>query len=191
MGLAAHPVDYSIADYLAFERGASERHEYLHGQILAMAGGTPTHALLIGTVLGVLRAALQKGRCRVYPSDLRVTTPTGLRTYPDLTVVCGRTQRDRDDPDAVTNPTVLIEVLSKSTERYDRGVKFEHYSSIPSLRHYVLVAQSAREMEVRSRGQDDIWTSRVFHDGETAELPMLGATLDVRALYDEAQEPEA
>jgi Uma2 family endonuclease len=116
---------------------------------------------------------------------------TGLATYPDVTVVCGRSERDPEDELAVTNPTAIVEVLSSSTEGYDRGDKFEHYKAIPSLRQYVLVAHDRRRVDVWTRSADDGWTLVVSEDGETATLASIGCTVDVRALYDAATEPEA
>lgn len=116
-------------------------------------------------------------------------TPTGLTTYPDVTVICGLRQIDAVDPLAVTNPALIVEVLSRSTEEYDAGDKFEHYKSFPSLRDYVLVSHREHSVEVRSRG-DDGWRTIVAHEGEIAELS-IGARLDVRELYAAAAEPSS
>jgi Uma2 family endonuclease len=121
--------------FYAFEASSNVKHEYLDGQIYAMAGGTPEHAALAAAVVGQLYAQLREGRCRVYNSDLRVRVPaTGLLTYPDATVMWGPRQRDAEDEYAITNPTLIVEVLSRSTEEYDRGDKFEHCKRSSSLR---------------------------------------------------------
>jgi Uma2 family endonuclease len=186
----AHNIHYTRGEYLALEASSNVKHEYLDGQIYAMAGGTPEHAALAATVIGLLFPQLRDGRCRAHDADLRVRVPaTGLATYPDITVVCGRRERDPDDPQAVTNPTVIVEVLSRSTEEYDRGDKFEHYKHIPSLREYVLVSHRERSVEVWTHGADDAWVCSVSRDGEVAHLASIGARLDVRELYGAAAEP--
>jgi len=178
-----HPVLYSFRDYLRVEQDSQIKHEYLAGQIYAVAGGTAEHALLTGVISGELVVALRGGRCRVYSSDMRVRVrKTGLCTHPDVTVVCGPREPDPEDANTVTNPIVLVEVASKSTEKYDRGEKFENYKQIRSLREYVLVSQSERTIEVRRRTASG-WTSHVARAGEKAVLKSVDVTLDVDAVY--------
>lgn len=191
MTTSAHEVHYTYAEYLALERASNVKHEYLGGQIYAMAGGTPTHAALAAAMVGLIFGQLEKG-CRAFSSNLRVQVEkTGLATYPDVTVVCGRQQRASDDADAVTNPVLIAEVLSKSTEAYDQGEKFEHYQQIASLEQYVLIAQDRRAVEVWTRDEDGGWSRADFADGDRALLSAIGASLDVRRLYDAAVEPES
>ena len=114
---------------------------------------------------------------------------TGLATYPDVTIVCGPRERDPDDEQAVTNPTVIVEVLSRSTEEYDRGDKFDHYKRLLSLREYVIVSHRERCIEVWTRGAGESWTSVVYREGNTARLASINAALDVRELYEAAAEP--
>lgn len=186
----AHRIRYSHADYLALEASSNVKHEFLDGQIYGMAGGTPEHAALAGAVVGLLFGQLRRGRCRVHDSDLRVRVlATGLATYPDVTVVCGPLERDPTDHNAVTNPTLIVEVLSRSTEEYDRGDKFEHYKQIPSLREYVLVSHREPEIEVWTRDEAAQWAKRTARDGERAILASIDAALDVRELYEAAAEP--
>jgi Uma2 family endonuclease len=188
----AHRIHYTLADYLALEATSNVKHEYLDGQIYGMAGGTPEHAALAAAVTGLLFGQLRGGRCRVHDADLRVRVrETGLTTYPDVTVVCGPRERDPEDAHAVTNPTVIVEVLSPSTEPYDRGDKFEHFKRMPSLEQYVLVSHRARELEVFTRGASGGWEHRAYRDGERADLPSIGASLAVSELYDAAEEPKA
>ena len=126
---------YTYEEYRRFEDTNPARHEYVDGQILAMAGGTPAHARLQAAVLFALERRLEGRPCQPFPSDLRVkVVATGVATYPDVTVVCGSVETDAEDPRAVTNPTVVVEVLSDSAEAYDRGDKFEHYRQIPFRR---------------------------------------------------------
>ncbi len=181
---------YTRAEYLALERSSNVKHEYLDGQIYAMAGGSPERAALAATVIGLLFPQLRSGRCRALDADLRVRTPTGLSTYPDVTIVCGPRTPDPEDPQAITNPTLLVEVLSPSTEEYDRGDKFEHYRRLSSLRTYVLVSSRDRAVEVWAKGAGDTWTRTVARDGEVAELPSIEARLDVHELYESARPGE-
>src|SRR5258706_13715183 len=117
----AHHIQYSWQDYLALEASSNVKHEFLGGQIYGMAGGTPEHAALAAAVIGLLFAQLRGDGCRAYDADLRVRTPSGLATYPDVTVIFGPSERDEADPQAVTNPALIVEVLSRSTEEYDAG----------------------------------------------------------------------
>ncbi|HWZ92789.1 MAG TPA: Uma2 family endonuclease [Polyangiaceae bacterium] len=190
MTAPAHNIHYSWADYLALERSSNVKHEFLDGQIYGMAGGTPEHAALKAAVTGLLFAQIRGGRCRLHDSDLRVRVPeTGLATYPDVTVVCGPLERHPEDHDAVTNPTVIVEVLSNSTADYDRGDKFEHYKRLTSLREYVLVSHLERALEVWSRNNSGEWVPTVSRGGERASLESIGAELDVTDVYGSAEEP--
>jgi Uma2 family endonuclease len=189
MPVLLHKLNYTYAEYLGFEASSNVKHEFLDGQIYALAGGTPEHAVLAAAAITLLGPQLRDGQCRPYNSDLRVRTPTGLTTYPDVTVICGPRELDGADPFAVTNPTLIVEVLSRSTEEYDSGDKFEHYKTFPSLREYVLVSHRERSVEIRSRREDG-WRTSVIHEGEIATLS-IGAQLDVRELYAAAAEPGA
>ncbi len=188
MSAPAHRIHHTWAEYLALERSSNVKHEYLDGQIYAMAGGTPEHAALAATVIGLLFPQLRTGPCRALDADLRVRVrATGLATYPDVTVVCGPRELDPDDSQAVTNPTLIVEVLSRSTEEYDRGDKFEHYKRLPTLRAYVIVSHRERCIEVWSRGDDGSWLCATARDGEIARLSAIDASLDVREVYDAAE----
>jgi Uma2 family endonuclease len=190
MNLPAHRIHYTWADYLALEASSNVKHEFLDGQIYGMAGGTPEHAALTAALSGLLFAQVRNGRCRVHDADLRVRVlETGLATYPDVTIVRGRLERDPEDPNAVTNPTLIVEVLSKSTEEYDRGDKFEHYKRIPSLRQYVLVSSRDREIEVWTR-ENDGWIGSTSRQGDRAELDSIGSHLVIAEVYDAAEEPK-
>ena len=192
MSLPAHAVHYTWHEYLALEAASNVKHEYLAGQIYAMAGGTPEHAALQVALPALLYPQLRAGRCRAYGSDLRVRVlATGLATYPDLTIICGPREVDPEDRNSVTNPTLLVEVLSTSTEDYDRGEKFAHYKRIPTLRQYVLVSQITRSVEVWTRDADGAWASALSRDGEVVDLGAIGARFEVRELYDAAAESAA
>lgn len=175
----------SYAEYLVLEAKAEERHEFLDGQLYAMAGGTPEHAALAASFARVLGNALAGRPCRVFSSDLRVRVrETGLTTYPDLSVVCGRLETDGQDGNAIVNPVLLVEVLSESSEAYDRGAKAAHYRRIPSLREYVLVSQREPLIEVYRRNEQGRFELFESHAGESVELASVGATLSVDAVYE-------
>ncbi len=152
--------------YLALEATAELKHEWLDGTIYAMSGGTPSHARIALNFGAALHAALKGKPCAVFSPDLRVRVrDTGLATYPDISVVCGGIEADPKDQNAATNPTLLVEVLSETTEAYDRGEKFAHYRRIASLREYVLVGQTEPRVEVFRRNPDDTWTLHEFTGG--------------------------
>jgi Uma2 family endonuclease len=174
----------TYAEYRTREAEASGKHEYLRGEVFAMAGGTPEHARLQSRLATELGRLLAGTPCEPFSSDLRVrVVETDFSTYPDLTVVCGKLETARDDQDAATNPTVLVEVLSDSTEAYDRGEKFAHYRRLASLREYVLVSQRARRIEVFRRRAGRSWEYVDAGPGETVRLESPGAELSVDAVY--------
>jgi Uma2 family endonuclease len=180
-----HRVHYTFREYLAHEAASNVKHEYIDGQIYAMAGGTPSHAALASAVSGQLYGQLRGGPCRAYSSDLRVRVlATGLATYPDVTIVGGPREVDPEDENTVTNPTLVVEVLSPSTEEYDRSEKLEHYRRIPALRQVVLVSHDERRLEVWTRGDGDAWTRAAARDGDVVDLGAIGARLDVREVYE-------
>jgi len=190
--LPARGVHSTYAEYLEVEADSPIRHEYLAGEIFAMAGGTPEHAALQVSISGALLRQLAGRPCRVFSSDLRLrVAATGLATYADVTVVCDRVERDVEDQNAVVNPLVLIEVTSKRTEAYDRGEKFEHYRSIPSLREYVLVSHREPRIDVWRRPvSGGPWAELRAGSGESAQLESIGCTLDVDDVYAAARLPE-
>jgi Uma2 family endonuclease len=160
MGLPAEKTRYTIADYLHRERSAADKHEYRDGEILLMAGGTANHSLIIMNFGGELRNRLKGNPCRVYDSNLRIRIPrTTLYTYPDLSVICGPRDPDPNDPtgETFTNPRLIVEVLSESSEGYDRGEKFHRYLMLDSLQEYVLVSQSAPRVESYFRDSGGTW----------------------------------
>ncbi len=175
----------TYAAYLEFEEGSPIKHEYLRGEVYAMAGGTPEHAGLMASVIGELIAALRGRPCRVFTSDLRVRIDsTDLSTYPDITVVCGALETSEQDKNAATNPILIVEVLSDSTEAYDRGEKFAHYRRLPSLREYLLFSQRHARIESYRRSAEGVWMLAEAGVGETLTLAALeGVTLDVDLIY--------
>ena len=148
----------TVAEYLAIEKAAEFKSEFYDGEMFAMAGASREHNRVSYNLTVELGVRLRGGPCEGFAADLRVKVdPTGLYTYPDLGIVCGPGEYDPLDRDTLINPTVLIEVLSPSTERYDRTVKFRHYKQIESLREYVLVFQDEPAVERRVRQPDGRW----------------------------------
>ncbi len=180
----AQPIQHAIfsyADYLQREQETGLKHEWLDGQIFAMAGGTLEHARLIAEVTRALQ--FDPKQCRIFTSDLKVRVQaTGLATYPDVTIVCGTPAVDGADPNAVVNPSVIVEVLSNTTEAYDRGEKWAHYRQIPSLRAYLLVDQIRPRVEMYERTADG-FLHRMAEAGERLTIPGLSSALEVDALY--------
>jgi Uma2 family endonuclease len=186
MSTAASRHRYTFRDYLDVEEVAGVRHEFLDGEIYAMAGGTPEHAALCAALIVLLGSKLGSGPCRVYTSDLRLRVPdTGLATYPDVAVICGPPIRDPGSPSHVTNPIVLFEVLSDSTEDYDRGEKREHYQRMPSVQEYVVVAQNEKQAELWRRSEAG-WSYEVVTAGQLLELRSIGASLAIDQVYAQA-----
>ncbi len=160
-------------EYLSLEETAELKHEYLAGRIFDMAGGSAEHALVSANVIAELRRAAGEGPCRVFSSDLRIRVQSsGLNTYPDVSVVCGALQLTERKPKACTNPAVLVEVLSESTQEYDRGEKWRHYQTIESLQDYLLVWQDRPRVERYSRLPDGGWRYELA-EGLEAQVTVL------------------
>lgn len=175
---------YSFADYLAYEEGANVKHEFLDGEIYAMAGGTPEHAALAAAVTTIVGAQLGDGPCRVFSSDLKIRVlETGLVSYPDVTVICGPIEHDPESRVVAVNPTLIVEVLSDGTQEWDRGKKLDHYKRISSLRECLLVSQHTPALELWRREGDDSWIRHEAGPGASLELQSIGGVLRVDDLY--------
>jgi len=192
-GDAAPEPQIDYPSYLALERDADRRHEWLDGRAWAMAGGPPAHSHLSAQVIGELLRLLGERPCRVFTSDQKVRVrATGLATYGDALVVCGDLARDPDDRNAITNPSLVVEVLSDSTETYDRGEKFAHYKRLPTLRDYVLVSQHEPRVEVYSRADGRRWIYQDAGPGEQVPLTAFERLFDVDRVYRGVElEPDA
>ncbi len=170
----------SPEEYLAEERCSAIRHEFVRGQVTALAGASPAHNQIVFNLAGILHAQLRHSGCRGFASDLKVQTPGAeMFAYPDLTVVCGEPQFRDQNRDVLLNPTVIIEVLSESTEARDRGEKFLLYIQIPSLRDYLLVSQSERRIEHYARQPDNRWLLTVA-EGEAGEVHLSAVDCSIR-----------
>jgi Uma2 family endonuclease len=184
---------YSPEQYLALERQAQYRSEYVNGGIFAMSGASREHNLISLNMASELRAQLRGQPCEVYMSDMRVkVSSTGMYTYPDVVAVCDEPRFEDDHVDTLTNPTLIIEVLSPSTEGYDRGEKFAHYRRLESLREYVLVAQDKMRVEHFAR-HDSVrgqWVlTEISGTDGTLHLPSIGCGLSLRDIYDRVEFP--
>jgi len=172
-------------EYLARERAATFRSEFYRGEMFAMSGASWEHTLINSNLVAELHGRLKSGPCRVASSDLRVKVrATGLYTYPDLVIVCGEPRFEDDVQDTLLNPQVIIEILSDSTAIYDRTKKFDHYSSIPSLREYILVAQHEAAIDRFVRQADETWSLSRYRGLEAVlEFASITASVPLTDIY--------
>jgi Uma2 family endonuclease len=185
MSFARRVHRYTYADYVALELDSSTKHEFLDGEIYAMAGGSEDHSALSAEVLRVLGNAIGTRDCRAHTSDLRVyVEAAGLATFPDGTIVCGRLEQHPPSPNATAlNPTVLLEVTSDSSEEYDTGTKLECYRTIPSLREYIILSHRERRITVHARDDGGVWQTCVAIAGGRLPVSSLGCELVVDEIY--------
>lgn len=173
-------------EYLAFERSSEYKSEYLNGEIFAMTGASRKHNLIATNIVVSLGNQLMGRSCELYVSEMRVkVNAVGLYTYPDLAVVCGEPQLEDEYFDTLLNPTVLIEILSKSTERYDRIAKSDYYRRLTSLAEYLLIAQEQYRVEQYTRQSDDHWLLTEIHSLEgVVDLQSIECSLQLRDVYE-------
>jgi Uma2 family endonuclease len=166
VGMAGHPVQkLTMEQYLELERAATEKHEYVDGEMVAMAGGSPRHALITANIGGALRQALRGKGCLTFSPDVRVCAFWDkLIAYPDVSIVCGPPAYADEKRDTLTNPTVLVEVLSPSTMNYDRGEKAARYRQMPSVKEFLIVEQEAVSVEHYRRLPDGSWQIVIQHN---------------------------
>ena len=173
-------------EYLEIERAADHKSEYYDGIIYAMSGVKKGHDMITGNVHLRLRNALAGKKCQVHTSDMRIRTVARHYTYPDVSATCGEPQYLDTDVDTFLNPSLIVEVLSVSTEPYDRGKKFELYRSISSFREYLLLASDRMEAEIFIRRPDGDWTIASFHDAEDViTIDSLGCKLKLGEIYED------
>ncbi len=183
MGEPAQKLTYTFAEYIALEEKSDTKHELINGEIYATAHGTPEHSRLSARMIVALDKALAGRPCEVFTSDMRVRVmATGLATYPDVAVVCGKLEIDPENRNTITNPILLVEVLSDSTEKYDRTDKFKHYVRLPSLRDYLLVDQHEPRIEHYVRNDNGTWTWREVTPPESVRLS-IGVEIPVADVY--------
>jgi Uma2 family endonuclease len=182
MARVAERSHLTVDEYLAWERDQPVRHEFFHGEVFAMAGGSMRHNALCASVIEALRAPL-RGRCVVLTSDQRVVAVRHDRyVYPDVSVVCGPALVEPSTSDVLANPTIIVEVLSSSTEQHDRGLKWEGYQRIESLTDYVLVSQAEPRIEHFRRDRTRTWLYQFAAAGERLVLSN-DAVLDIDAIF--------
>ena len=188
--MTAQPIPtLSEEDYLVYERASTIRHEYYRGRIYAMTGAKEPHNLIAGNTIATLHSQLRRKPCRVYPSDMRIKVlRTGLNTYPDVVIVCGQPQFTDAIHDTLTNPTIIVEILSTSTECYDRGLKFENYRAIETLRDYLLIAQDHYHVEHYARQVSGQWLLTEATQLEDAiDLQSIECTLRLEDVYEKVE----
>ena len=184
--MSSHALNYiSPEEYLERERAADTKHEYVHGEMVAMAGGSPRHAMVIANVTGALWTRLQAGGCTAFSSDLRIAVRWGeLIAYPDVSVVCGDLQYVDDRRDTVTNPRVIVEVLSPSTKNFDRGEKSRLFRLMPSIAEFLLIEQEPVEIEHYRKQPNGDWLLTTIRDRDAMiRLESLGCELPVADIY--------
>jgi Uma2 family endonuclease len=171
-------------EYLRRELESPEKHEYVNGEIVAMAGGTARHALICANVAGALRGLLKARPCVVLSSDQRVgISATGMYAYPDISVLCSKPVFHPKDANTLTNPVVVVEVLSGGTEFFDRGAKFAHFQRLESLQEYVLVAQETKRVEHYRRTDVGQWLLTIVEDVGQVSFPALQVALPMDEIY--------
>jgi Uma2 family endonuclease len=178
----------SAPEYLAYERAAEGRHELVDGRIIAMSGGTFRHSLITANIGSALAAALRERPCLLLSPDMRIKTADRY-TYADVSIVCGPFELEDQHQDTLLNPSVIIEVLSPSTESYDRGVKFASYRTLTSMTDYILVAQDKVHVEHFRRQPGDAWLLRTYGPGQRLVLDSIGCAIEIDEFYRSAFAP--
>jgi Uma2 family endonuclease len=177
-------------EYLAFDRASEYRNELLDGEIVAMSGGSMSHARLGMSISNQLYNALQGSDCETFASDFRVRVSSRIYTYPDAIVVGGKPLLADGRKDTLLNPTVIVKVLSPSTEHYDRGLKFQYYRAMESLQDYILVSQDQIRIEQFTRGDVRSWTLRDYQSvGETLRIESVGVSIPIARIYERVELP--
>ena len=201
MSLPKSHARHTVEEYLALDRACEERHEYVDGEILAMAGESPEHGAICTNLVAELRNQLKGTRCQVFSKDLKVRSGSlplkprstkGLFSYPDVVIVCGEPQFFDEHRDVLVNPALIIEVLSPTTEAFDRGEKFRRYRSFnPSLTDYIVVAQQLPSIEHFKRNAEGLWfiAASVQEMAGNVEVASIDCSLRLDEVYDRVAFP--
>lgn len=181
---------YTATEYLALERAADHKNEFVNGRIYAMSGASFRHNVIVSNLVITIGARLRGGACSVVSNDQRVkVSPTGMYTYPDVVALCEPPRLEDSHGDTLLNPAVIIEVLSDSTEKYDRGEKFAHYRKIESLREYILVSQDKLRVEQYVRHGEHWMLSEISDPAGSLHIDTLGCEIALRDVYDRVELP--
>jgi Uma2 family endonuclease len=177
---------YTVEEYFALEQASEERHEYFNGEIFVMSGGSSNHSLITTNMIVALKTRLRGRGCQTYDANIRIKNQSGLYTYAEASVVCGEISFAPGRTDTITNPVIIIEVLSDSTRNYDRGFKGKRYMTVPSLQYYILIEQKGTFVERREKAGDGKWLLTTYEDLEaTLELPELEIAIPLTEIYDQ------
>jgi Uma2 family endonuclease len=189
--VASHSVTKLTEEqYLAIDRAAEFKSEYFDGEMFAMSGGSMQHARLQSNFSGELYNALRGSHCEPFGPNFRVRISSRAYAYPDVSVVCGKPLLADDRQDVLLNPVVIVEVLSPSTENYDRGLKLQHYRTIATLQDYILVDQAEVRIEQYTRQENNLWTLRDYLSlDEQLTVSSIGVSLSMRRIYDRVEFP--
>ncbi len=183
MGLPAHRF-YTVSEYLELERQTGIKYEYEEGEVFAMAGGTVVHSLIGGNAVSELRRVLKNRPCNAYNSDLKIAVNEEKYRYADASVICGAAEYFAENPEAAKNPLLIVEVLSESSELYDRGEKFKTYRRIPGFREYILIEQRYPLVEVFFKVDDKTWQYRAYEQlDQIIQLGSIEAEISMEEIY--------
>jgi Uma2 family endonuclease len=179
----------TVEEYLELDRNSPDvRYEYIDGQVRMMSGGTADHATIAGNIFSILRASLRRTPCRVYNSDMRVKVDQTKYVFPDVSVSCD--ERDRGEIDILQSPTFVAEVLSPSTEGYDRGEKSWYYREHPTIQEYILVSAQHPVVEVFRKGKNGLWLLSTLRLNDEVQLASLSVNFSVKEVYEDIVFPE-
>jgi Uma2 family endonuclease len=182
----------TLPEYLALERSSDKKHEYYKGEMFAMAGGRRVHSVIAGNIITKINIQIEKRPCIVFGSDMKVQVkPDGLFTYPDISALCGEEKYLDENEDTLLNPSLIIEVLSESTETYDRGRKFVLYRELESLREYVLVSSDYKKVEIFRRTQNNQWLLSDSKENEPIIFESINASFSLEEIYNKVKFPES
>lgn len=188
MGLPQLAPRFSLDDYMAWEAEQAERHEYLNGEIFAMTGARDAHNTIAGNIFASLRSSLRGGPCRAFIADMKLRVEAADAVfYPDVLVTCDPRDKGPDADTAKRHPSLIVEVLSESTAAYDRGLKFERYRNIETLREYLLVEQDRRHVDLFRLGGDGRWVLESFGDEGAITLESVNTALEMAEIYEDVE----